>query len=225
MNTTPKTTKPAAKPKRKLKNPGSGKPNAMMKAKAIKPKLEAKPTAQEQVAAMKALYRDAPDQDMDRRPGRPTMFTPELGSRICRLLADGTPALAIWLMEGMPSESTFFRWMQKTGPEYDLFREEVARAREHRANTRAFKIESLQARLTDPDLSTRSGLRRLDPQEAKVAIEAERILMEVEAPKKYGKALTLKGDKDAPLVTRTLKDLSDEELAALAQGGLKGSDA
>ena len=45
-----------------------------------------------------------------------------------------------------------------------------------------------------------------------------------ENPKKYGDAVTVRGDKSAPLEVRaTAKDLTDEQLAALAAGGLRAA--
>lgn len=210
--------------KRTLKNPGSGKPNILTQAKkaGFLPKHTKPAKEPKEPANPRGVFATAPDhpEDVPTKPGRPTTYSPEIGARICRLLADGTPALAIWLMESMPSERTFFRWMAKEGEEFDLFRQEVARAREVRASNRAFNIETYVARLTDPNLASRAGLRMLDPQQAKVAIEAERILMECEAPKKYGKSLTLKGDADNPLVTRTRHEHSEAELEAILRGEL-----
>lgn len=207
---------PAPAKKRQLKNPGSGKPNAMTKLKQLEQEGKINP---------RGIYATAPDQDLDQTPGKPVRFSPELGVRVCRLLAQGTPALRIWALDGFPSEATFFRWMAKEGKEFDLLREEVARAREQRANQRAFRIESYITRMADPEAATIAGLSMLDPQQAKVAIDGERILMECEHPKKYGKALTLKGDKDQPLRVTNAKDLTDAELLALASGGLEKSDA
>jgi len=209
----------------------AGKPNALQRAKALAPKLVKAPPTQAELAAQaeddrkaqEAYYRDAPDLDLA-TGGRPTCFTPEIGVRLCRLIADGTPMVEIFLIEGMPHKRTFLRWMAKEGPVFDIFRHQVVRAREARATGRDLDIETYITQLTDPNLSTKAGLRRLDPQEAKVAIEGQRILQACEAPKKYGKALTLKGDPAAPLVTRTVRDYTDAELLAMAQGGLEQSD-
>lgn len=213
----------AAKPK------ATGKKNALTKAKeaGFLPKHVKGFKPEEEKPNPRGIYATAEDheEDLPAKAGRPSMFTPELGVRICRLLADGTPALAIWLMDSMPTERTFFRWMAKEGPQFELFRQEVARAREQRATARTFNIERYLVQLTDPNLSARAGLKRLDPQEAKVAMEGERILQACEDSKKYGKSLTLKGDPAAPLETRTRHELSEEELEAIARGGLAGSDA
>lgn len=154
--------------------------------------------------------------------GRPSLFTPTLGLRICSLIRGMTAYHEIWQTEGLPTERTFFRWLAKEGAEFELFRQSVAQAREDRATNRLHRIELLQRRMTDPSADV--GMP-LDAQQVRAAIEAERILMECEAPKKYGKSITLKGDPKAPLqVQRSLKDYTDAELLALARGGLEQAE-
>lgn len=196
-----------------LKNPGSGKPNAVQKAKQAA-----------KDAGLPDPWTQVPEEELDQQAkatGKPVRYTPELGARICRWIASGAPMWKLWEQPGIPAESTIYRWRLNEGKEYDRFRQELARAREARAETRAGKIEAVIDRLVD---APRPGELPLHPQAAKVFVEGQRILMEVEAPKKYGRQLTLKGDPKAPLVTRTLKDYTDEELMALAQGGIEAGD-
>jgi hypothetical protein len=177
--------------------------------------------AREQLQAAMREHEKADENEAAKR-GRPSMFTPTLGLRICSLIRGMEPYHLIWQMEGLPDEATFFRWLAKDGEEFELFRESVVRAREDRASNRLHRIELLQRRLTDP--SPEVGMP-LDAQQVRAAIEAERILMECEAPRKYGKSITIKGDPKNPIqVNRTPKDLTDAELMALARGGLEGAE-
>ena len=45
------------------------------------------------------------------KQGRPTSFTPEIGDKICRLVADGKSLLKISKLKGMPSRVTIHSWL------------------------------------------------------------------------------------------------------------------
>jgi hypothetical protein len=53
-----------------------------------------------------------------RKPGRPTIATPELHDKILDLLSEGIPLRAICREEGMPSRSTIYSW-RRTDPAFD----------------------------------------------------------------------------------------------------------
>jgi hypothetical protein len=60
------------------------------------------------------------------RVGAPSAYTPDLGERICALLAEGMSLRRICQQQGMPDKATVLRWASRT-PE---FRDQYARARE-----------------------------------------------------------------------------------------------
>ena len=61
-----------------------------------------------------------------RRPGRPTKYTAELGTAICRLVVTGHSRRQIAAMAGMPAASTIHRWHQV----HEQFRRQHARAKQ-----------------------------------------------------------------------------------------------
>lgn len=142
---------------------------------------------------------------------RPSSYTPVLAERVCELVAEGKSLRAIEDVDGMPTMTTIMRWLGKETEEFDAFRAQYARAREIRADARFERIDCV---LTD----MRAGV--VDAQQARVEIDAIKWQAGREKPKVYGDAMTLKGDKDNPLRVTTTKDLSDDDLAALATGGL-----
>ena len=66
-----------------------------------------------------------------RRPGRPSKFTPELTEAICHRIAEGEPLTKICKDDGMPHYITVLRWRH----EHEEFRNDYARAREDAADT------------------------------------------------------------------------------------------
>lgn len=68
----------------------------------------------------------------DQAIGRPTIYSEEIADLICDGLADARSLRSICCDEGMPSQSTVFRWL---GDErFAAFRERYARAREAQAD-------------------------------------------------------------------------------------------
>lgn len=188
------------------------------KKKPAKPQAPAK---RARVTKALAEVAQPPKQQLD-KTGRPTLFTPTLAERFCQLIGEGNSYRKACKAEGMPHVATVCRWLAthregEEGQAYDAFREQLARALEARADLRGEKIEGYIERLANP-----KARHRLDPQAVRALVEAQRVLMEIEAPKKYGKALTIKGSKTEPLAV-TRYDHSDDALAAIAAGGLKGS--
>lgn len=167
-----------------------------------------------------------PVQRNDKR-GRPTIFTPTLAERFVNLIAQGNTWRKACRKPGMPGTTTIAVWLATypavvEGDEasaeraraYDAFREQLARAYEARAELRGERIEGYIRRTETEDM---------EPNTLRALVEAQRVLMEIESPKKYGKAITLKGSKSDPLQNVTRHDLSDEALAAIAAGGLKNA--
>lgn len=144
-----------------------------------------------------------------KRVGRPTAFTPELADRICVKVAEGLGIERVGKLEGFPAAGTIYRWMAKPGAEYDKFRENYARATEARADARFEKLR---------EIAEKTAEGKLDPQAARAAADIEKWCLARERPRKYGEAMTLRGDKDNPLAVTQSIELSEAELLAIAAG-------
>ena len=143
------------------------------------------------------------------KPGRPTSFTPVLAERVCAKVMEGMGLERVGALKGFPATKTMYRWLGKEGPEYDVFRQNYARACEVRAGARFKKLR---------EWGERAAEGKMDPAAARAAADIEKWCLAREAPRKYGDAMTLRGDKDNPLrVTKTI-DLSDDDLLATAAG-------
>ncbi len=211
----------AKKPK---KGPGSGKPNIHMKAKAlgIDPKIPNgdKPTVKMEIRA-DVLH------PSETKIGRPTTLTPELGSRYCTLIAQRYSPEDIEKLDGMPTVKTLYRWLAhsydgKEGPLFEAFNQAYTRARELRAATRLDEINKIYSRMADKNTEKED---KLDANTGRVAVEIQRVLMELEDRAKYGRHVKVGFDPKNPLVVkRTAKDLSEEELLAIASGSMDNPD-
>jgi hypothetical protein len=165
--------------------------------------------------------------------GRPSCWNPVLAERIVQLTASGY-SMAKACAECDLQPGTVYRWLathvelreNSTQAEIEdarafaAFREGIVRAREARADSRLDTIDGIMERLTNRELPAD---QRLDAATARAAVEGYRTLMELESPMRYGKALTLKGSKEQPLQHVSRHELSDEELQAIAAGGLKNA--
>ncbi len=106
--------------------------------------------------------------------------TPEIFDRICERLAEGESLRSICRDEGMPGMSTIFRFLRDEANE--SARQQYARAREDQADTDADKISE------HADMVA-AGL--IDPQAARVAIDAWKWSAGKRKPKVYGDKLDL----------------------------------
>ena len=95
-------------------------------------------------------------------------------------------------MADMPSKDTLYRWKRQNKE----FSDQYARAREHRADSRQDYIDELVGKLLTGDI---------DPQVARVAIDAEKWQMGKEQPRSYGDKLAIGGDADADPVKHIIE--------------------
>lgn len=115
--------------------------------------------------------------------GRPSIRTPEMDSRVLRLLSEGNPF--IWFDSeearsmGLPATSTIRRWRVDD----EAFDAACARACESHAEADYDRMEELERRTllpkTDPEW--------LDPYAVNVVLGNTRWRMECRKPKAYGK--------------------------------------
>jgi len=129
-------------------------------------------------------------------------YKPEIGDKICELIAQGKSLLAICKAKGMPTQTTVFRWIA----EDKEFREKYARAREAQADALVEEI------LEIADDGTNDWMASNDPenpgyrlngehvQRSKLRVDSRKWFASKVAPKKYGEKLELASDPSAPLV-------------------------
>lgn len=111
---------------------------------------------------------------------------------VCGCLAQGKPLVQILALEDMPSYATVMRWLTEDA----TLQENYMRAREASADYLADEIVTI----ADTEL---------DPQVARVRIDARKWVAAKMKPKKYGDKMTLAGDPENPLSSMT-----DEQLLA-----------
>ena len=101
--------------------------------------------------------------------GRPSEYTFEIAEVICALIAQGKTILHICALDNMPSHTTLCNWLRK----HPEFVAQYARARQEQAEY--FADEMIVIADTE-----------LDPQVARVRIDARKWHASKSAPKKYG---------------------------------------
>lgn len=120
--------------------------------------------------------------------GRPSLYSTELATEICSLIAGGETDGSIEAKEGMPSAETLRRW-KRDNPEFCGI---YARAREARADLRSERIDGYIAKLIAGELA---------PDVARVAIDAQKWQASKEQPRRYGDKIAHVGGgpDDAPI--------------------------
>lgn len=111
--------------------------------------------------------------------------------------------------------STFLRWLADRDPQYDELRELYARARETRADARFESMEELAEAIKRKEIA---------PDVGRVLMDIKKFQIVKENRSRYGDAVTVRGDKDAPLQVEGRYELSRAELLAIAAGAAKKSD-
>lgn len=118
--------------------------------------------------------------------GRPSSYTPEIAEEICKRIAGGESVRKLAMSEDMPSEQTVFNWLQG----HPAFLGQYLRAREARAHVRFELIDQTLEDLRD---------NLICPKSAQVIIDATFRQIGKENAKRYGEALKLQGDAEAPM--------------------------
>ena len=118
---------------------------------------------------------------------------------ICELVARKQTLNQITKLPGMPSYETVMQWLKQDKALADNY----ACARELRADARADRIDEITTMIVNGEL---------DPQAARVIIDAEKWLAGKEQPKKYGDKIFQEHSGSLNVTA-----LTDEELIALAE--------
>lgn len=140
--------------------------------------------------------------------GRPPLeFTEEIADRILHGIAEGNSLVSILKEDDeLPSYTTVMKWLRQN-PE---FAANYARAREDQADHDADKIGDIAERVVKGEV---------DPQAARVAIDAYKWAAGKRKPKVYGEKMMVGGSADMdPIKTTTQLDVSSltlEQLDAL----------
>ena len=125
--------------------------------------------------------------------GRPTLCTQEIADEICRRIADGESLRAVCMDDEMPDKSTVLLWVVNgriiDGTERQFF-DQYAQARTAAGFSHADEAMELRHEL-------RSG--GLDPQSAKVILEALKWGAERMAPKHHSSRQEIVGNEGGPL--------------------------
>ncbi len=159
---TPEPAKKLSRTERLLNTRQAEKPAAKQAQSPGKPGLRAgkNSAAPEQIA----------HQSVEKKIGRPSGYSEEIGLRICEHITMGKPLTPLWLKEnGLPAPSMIFRWLE----EHQSFREAYARAREIQATIYADEI------LTIADTCE-------DANKARLQVDARKWHASKTAPKVWG---------------------------------------
>lgn len=135
------------------------------------------------------------------KPGRPTIWTPELEESVIAAIAETGSQTEAAQKCGIHRQRIDERELAD-----ESFRSRIARAREIGYAARAEKA------VTDAKNAE-------DAAKGRLAFDAERWWLSKIAPRQYGDRVTLAGDKDNPLEVRQHRDMTDAELAAIAGSG------
>lgn len=132
-----------------------------------------------------------------------TSYTPALAEKFCAALADGKSIRSVCKQDGMPSKATVFRWLR----EYPEFAKLYEVATDERADTLVDEIVEIADNCkTDAD-----SIRK-----AKLRIHARVEYAQKMKPKKYGNRVQLTGEGGGPIQHKTVTEMTDAELHAIA---------
>lgn len=136
---------------------------------------------------------------------RPSLYTPELGDKICGQISIGVSLATICKDEAMPCPATIYGWLRL----HKEFLENYENAKHDQAD---YFVEET---LTIPDTEE-------DVQRARLKVDVRKWAASKYKPKKYGDKITHAGDPDQPVayedVTvkgKILSMLTEEQLKAL----------
>lgn len=171
----------------------------------------AKKTAKRPGAAKKAKPKPTPASKAApaRRP--PTGRTPEQARRICDAIANGATLSSLDGKPGFMARSAILNWLAEDA----MFRDQYEAARIARADARAERIDAIVDKVLK---------RRIDPQSARVAIDAEKWQAGKENTKRYGDRIDVTADVNVRALSDDELDAKIAERAAAAGLAITGRD-
>lgn len=124
---------------------------------------------------------------------RPTIYTPKLGHRICKLIADGWSVLKITRRRDMPSARTIYDWV--LDEDKKEFSHNYARAREAQAEKLFDEILEIADEAKNVMVGDKSDSARV--QARNLAVDARKWYLSKVLPKKFGEKMDLTSDGKA----------------------------
>ena len=139
--------------------------------------------------------------------GRHSTYDPEVADRICHGIAEGNSLVSILKEDQeLPTYTTIMKWLK----DFPEFADNYARAREDQADHDADKIG---------DIAERVVKGQIEPNAARVAIDAYKWAAGKRKPKVYGDKLAVGGAADLPPIQTSkqldVSNLSLDELEVL----------
>lgn len=132
--------------------------------------------------------------------GRPTLYSDELASEICRRIVEGESLTRICKDDDMPNVSSVYLWLFK----HKDFSNQYALAREDQADTYSDQIVDIGEEVPMMVITDEDGkvTKRIDPagvNRNRLRVDARKWVAAKLKPKKYGDRQVLAGDPEAPL--------------------------
>ncbi len=150
--------------------------------------------------------------------GRPSLYSPELGERICVLIAEGLSLRNIEAVEGMPTKTTILRWLIRA--DCAEFCDQYARAKELQAEGEADEMIDIAdtpqlgvIETIKPDGSVE--VRKEDMLgHRKLRLETRKWILARRLPKKYGDKLTqeITGKDGGPIASMVMPSRIEFEI-------------
>lgn len=153
----------------------------------------------------------------NKKRGRPSSYTPELGRKICKRIADGKTLRGICREKGMPKASTVVGWTI----DHEAFYEQYARARQSQAEhlfDEILEIADDDTKDIGVDGEGDEKANRIALERARLKIDSRKWYLSKVLPKVYGEKLDLtsKGGKLAD------PDVTDEAYARIIARAREG---
>lgn len=161
-----------------------------------------------------------------KKRGRATTFTPELGERICKRLAEGESLRGICKDADMPAACQVHQWLLLTSdPMFDAFRTQYDTAKKIQAHNLVDEILDIS------DDGNNDWMERLGPegqslgwqlngehvQRSKLRVDSRKWFAGKVFPKLYGERLITQDETPRPNLPYKMGQLTLEELGALVE--------
>lgn len=148
-----------------------------------------------------------------KRIGRPTKFTEQLGDAICHGMANGLSLAAVCGELGV-TPSTVFRWVREPDEVFKSFQHDYARAREAQGQYYGHRVA---------EIAEQCLAGEVDPQAARVAVDALKWTAGRMAPKHFGDRVEQHhtGTVDSGITIKLVTDVPDpvRPVSSLEQDG------
>lgn len=131
--------------------------------------------------------------------GRPSIYSKELADKVCERIAEGASIRTACAPDGMPSISTFFKWIR----ENQEFAQQYARATEERTEAMSEDILDIADDGSNDLMTIQKGSQSYEIENKEVTnrsrlrVDTRKWLMSKMKPKKYGDKVDVTSDGKA----------------------------